>query len=132
MLIVSDHGFEASKSRPHLTGGHETRAAVHGVIFARGRGIPGSDSAGKVSVNDIAPSLLAWLGLPVARNMPGQPAPFLGISSPRMIASYDGIEVKRVEVRTPGHEEEILEQLRTLGYLEDDQPAAPEEDRPQE
>ena len=46
-------------------------------LFARGAGIaPGSDS-GTPSVNDVPPTILAWLGLPLGEDMDGRVTSFL-------------------------------------------------------
>lgn len=119
VMVFSDHGFEAEVSLMLLTGGHESAAALDGVIFARGRGIAPGQSAGPVNVFDIAPSVLAWLGVPVAREMPGRPAPFLGVEETARGVSYDDLPVERLTDAASGREEEIVEHLRSLGYLDE-------------
>nr|MCS5637688.1 alkaline phosphatase family protein [Myxococcota bacterium] len=120
VLVISDHGFEAGVSLMLLTGKHDTPAALNGVLFARGRGIARGQPAGPVNVFEIAPSVLTFAGLPVARDMVAGPAPFLGASEPEWIASYDPMSIDRYPPGRSGNEEEIIEQLRALGYLEDD------------
>jgi uncharacterized protein YbaP (TraB family) len=119
VMVVSDHGFEAGEHLGDLTGVHESEAALDGIVFARGPGIaPGSETAG-TSVNDVTPTILAWLGLPVGRDMQGQVASFV---RPRRklekIATHDTGEIERVGLAPSGSEEEILDQLRALGYIE--------------
>lgn len=122
VIVLSDHGFVAGAfpSRPELTGRHNTDAALHGVFFARGRGIaPGSSSEG-VSVNDVTPTVLAWLGLPLARDMDGRVAPFLDpdvVPAPGFVASYEGTPIERLDDQG-GAADIVLEQLRALGYFE--------------
>lgn len=124
VMVISDHGFEAGESLMLLTGVHDTPAALDGVLFARGRGIEAGGGVGPVSVYDVAPSLLAWLGVPTAANMPGRPADFLQLEAPLRIASYDGIAIERAPDTASGHEDEIVEHLRSLGYLETEDEAA--------
>ena len=119
VIVLSDHGFEAGEHLGDLTGVHESEAAVDGIVFARGPGIaPGSDS-GTPSVNDVTPTILAWLGLPLGEDMDGEVAAFVTPKAPvRKIATHDTSEIERLEIAPSGSEEEILDQLRALGYIE--------------
>jgi hypothetical protein len=118
VMVMSDHGFEARIRGDGLTGTHDTAAARDGVLFARGRGIaPGARVEG-TGVLDIAPTVLAWLGLPVARDMPGRIAPFAEVPAPGWVASYDGRPIERIGGSDSGVEDAIVEQLRELGYVE--------------
>ncbi len=88
------------------------------MIFARGRGIlPGGEPEG-MTVNDVTPTVLAWLGLPVADDMDGVPASFLGGERVGRIATYNTHPVERIGPGSSEAEHEILEDLRTLGYIE--------------
>ena len=120
VLVISDHGFEAGVSLMLLTGIHDAPAALDGVLFARGRGIAQGAPAGPVNVFEVAPSVLAFAGLPVARDMAAGPAPFLDGVEPEWIASYDPMSIERYAAERSGNEENIIEHLRALGYLEDD------------
>ena len=119
VMVVSDHGFEAREMLKHnTTGGHDTEAAVDGVIFARGPGVPKASSIRGMSVNDVTPTVLAWLGLPVARDMDGRPAPFLELPAREPVASYDTTPIERMGEGSSPAEPALLERLRALGYLE--------------
>jgi predicted AlkP superfamily phosphohydrolase/phosphomutase len=123
VLVVSDHGFEA-ETFDHVpqvqalrpTGGHESEQARDGVVFARGAGIATGPSTG-MTIHDVTPTILAWLGLPVGADMDGRPASFLGEREVASIPSWDETPVERRSAES-GAEQEILEQLRELGYLE--------------
>jgi predicted AlkP superfamily phosphohydrolase/phosphomutase len=118
VLVLSDHGFEAGVQPMRLTGTHETEKAQDGVLVARGRGIlPGAEVTG-TSVNDVTPTVLAWLGLPTAADMDGQPATFLDLRLHRPVASYDTIAVEHVGTQPSGVENQSLERPREVGYLE--------------
>ncbi len=120
VLVVSDHGFEAGKSLLFLTGVHDSDKAIDGIVFARGPDVgPVGGEPGPMSVNDVTPTILAWLGLPVAQDMDGRVASFLEIPEPRQIASYQGTRVEHVTAAPSGVEDEIVEELRKLGYLEE-------------
>jgi hypothetical protein len=117
VLVVSDHGFEAGVELGSLTGTHKSDAAIEGVLFARGRGIPAGDPAGDVSVLDVTPTILAWLGLPVALDMDGAVAGFVEERSDR-IESWDTEPIERVSSAPSGADAVLIEQLRELGYIE--------------
>jgi predicted AlkP superfamily phosphohydrolase/phosphomutase len=118
VMVVSDHGFEAGQALMLLTGVHESEKSINGVLFARGPGIPAGDSTGSVSIRDVTPTILAWLGLPVADDMDGRPAAFLRREASERIASYGHLTIERVSQAPSGVEDEIIEQLRGLGYVE--------------
>jgi predicted AlkP superfamily pyrophosphatase or phosphodiesterase len=122
VLVVSDHGFEAGSSMIFLTGEHKSAKALNGVIFARGAGVAQAADRRPISVNDITPTILAWWGLPVGRDMDGVPASFLGLPPEAVasVATYDGKPVERIGDGPSGAEEALFEQLRSLGYLEQD------------
>ncbi len=118
VIVVSDHGFEAGRALRFLTGVHESEDALDGILFASGPGITAGSRTDNVSVADITPSILAWMGLPVARDMDGKVASFLEIEHKPMIASHDVGNIEFLETAPSGVEQDIVEQLRSLGYLE--------------
>ncbi len=122
VMVVSDHGFEAGHALMSLTGLHDTKKAIDGVIYARGPGIAPGGEPGKISINDIAPTLLTWLGLPVAEDMDGSIAAFLVTHRVPAITSYDGLAVEFVNAEevASGVEGDIVDELKALGYLDAD------------
>ena len=67
----------------------------------------------------MTPTVLAWLGLPLGRDMDGRVAPFLERETavPGFVDTYDTQPIERLD----GGERAgavILEQLRSLGYFE--------------
>jgi hypothetical protein len=120
VMVVSDHGFEAGSRMIFLTGEHKSGKALNGVIFARGPDVVPPNDARPVSVNDVTPTILAWLGLPVGNDMDGRPASFLAVD-PEDIArvpTHDTRPVERLDGAPSGAEAVMLEHLRSLGYLE--------------
>jgi predicted AlkP superfamily phosphohydrolase/phosphomutase len=119
VVVVSDHGFESGTRLETLTGVHSSEHAANGVIFMRGPGIPvGVDSKG-ATVNDVTPTILAWLGLPAGEDMDGEILPFYEPGA--RIEPIETWDVEPIEVlggAASGSEDEILEQLRDLGYIE--------------
>ncbi len=120
VLVLSDHGFEGGQDLAALTGVHETDAALDGVLFARGPGIAPGSSTNGTSVNDVTPTVLAWWGLPLADDFDGQVGAFLTplAAQPDRIATYDVGEIERIEATASGSEDEIMDRLRALGYIE--------------
>jgi hypothetical protein len=118
VLVVSDHGFEAAADRFRLTGIHKTRAASDGVAFAAGPGIRAGSRSDGMAVVDVTPSVLAWLGLPLGRDMDGSPAAFLEREPPASIETWDRTPIERIGAPSPDAEDRLLEELRSLGYLE--------------
>jgi predicted AlkP superfamily phosphohydrolase/phosphomutase len=117
VIVLSDHGFEADRDGL-VTGNHRSPRAEMGVIFARGRGIPPKAEPEETTVNDITPTILAWLGLPIAEDMDGRVAPFLDVTRTKSILTYDTAPIRRLTEQDSGAEEAILEELRALGYVE--------------
>jgi arylsulfatase A-like enzyme len=123
-MVLSDHGFEAHgfgdpvNGKLVLTGGHETPAARDGLLIARGADIAHGVGLQGMSIADVTPTILAWLGLPVGADMDGVPAHFVGPGPFAQTASYDALEIEREAADASSVEGEIVEQLRGLGYLE--------------
>jgi predicted AlkP superfamily phosphohydrolase/phosphomutase len=118
VIVLSDHGFEAGVGYGFLTGVHQSEAAAEGVLFARGPGIPAGRPAGPVAIEAVTPTVLAWLGLPLAADMDGEPAPFLAVPRSGTVPTYDTEPVERLAPAPSGGEGAIVEQLRDLGYVE--------------
>lgn len=116
VIVLSDHGFSAAKTFPF--GEHVEGEALDGVIFARGRGIAPGSGSGDMGVLDVAPTALAWSGLPAGRDMPGRVARFLNVEAPAPIAGYETVPIPRLSRSASGGEADRLEQLRALGYVE--------------
>ena len=122
-MVVSDHGFEAGEEGSIVSGVHASERARDGVLFARGPGIRRPQAPRPISVNDVTPTILAWLGLPVAADMDGNAGAILSERTSGRIASYDGPIIERLGSGPSGAEEEIFEQLEALGYFESGTPA---------
>lgn len=120
VIVLSDHGFESGVDLVGLTGVHRGEESIDGVLFARGPGLPRGEhlEKGAVSIFDITPTVLAWFGIPIARDMDGRAADFVQTPRPLMVDTYDGTPVERVGPVPSGTNPVLLEQLRSLGYLE--------------
>ena len=89
------------------------------VISSRPVARAGGSSTEGVSINDVTPTVLAWLGWPLGRDMDGRVAPFLEYqaAAPEFVESYDTQPIERLE-GGEGADAIVLEQLRALGYFE--------------
>jgi len=134
VILVSDHGFKSGNNRPPRSDpriGKGDAADWHtpvGVLVAAGPEIrPGFD-LGAATVLDIAPTVVALYGLPVPRDMDGQPLvealrpEFLERHPIAWVDSYGGFRPPADEndmaAATGSPEDaEMIEKLRSLGYI---------------
>lgn len=121
VLLLSDHGFGADAD-PEIPGGHDH--APPGILVLDGPGIrPGRiDGA---SVYDILPTLMAAMDLPLAADLPGSPlvqAFCDGSYDPdaqATVASYGQGTPYVPKIAKPDDlDQELLQQLRSLGYID--------------
>jgi len=138
LLVMSDHGFklgelhdDPSKTRD-LRRISERYHREHGILYMFGNRIKRHARINEATQLDITPTLLALLGLDVARDMPGRVlVEALEITAPkRLIDSYE-VEGRAVEAATGDAEvdDQIKAHLRSLGYLENDGTVSPKGDR---
>ncbi len=74
----------------------------------------------RASTLDLTPIVLHALGLPVARDMAGRPRPeiFAGLPEVEWIDTYEGAEADEADGEETPSDEEVLERLRALGYVD--------------
>ena len=119
VIVLSDHGFEATSLPNTMDGIHDSDDARDGILYLRGRGVEAGASGGRIAHVDIVPTVLAWLGLPAASDTPGAVVGWVATATPQATPSYRGVvPVERIAVPASDVEENIIEQLRTLGYVE--------------
>jgi predicted AlkP superfamily phosphohydrolase/phosphomutase/Tfp pilus assembly protein PilF len=142
VLVISDHGFASGDSRPDdvkpfIEGRPGLWHDLQGIFLAHGPGVA-QGAIPTVTLYDIAPTILHLLGLPVPEDMPGKVLEkALDARSPAAgpvarVPSYEGLEeppagespanqassVRAESVPAGGAaEEEILAQLKSLGYV---------------
>ena len=94
VLLVSDHGF-GDAPPPHKMGG-EPYSGNHlddGIVLARGPGVVAGSRLDNVSILDLTPSILNYLGLPAGLDMAGRVVPELigskGSSSVQSVESWE-------------------------------------------
>jgi len=124
-VIVSDHGFYG----PRRTGDKGTHEhSEWGVFLVRSPLYTPGHKFGHLNLLDICPTLLALMGLPPAKDMPGTilAEGLTGLGEERV----PKMESQRVDTylplrpadgpageRDPAVDEEIRKQLRSLGYI---------------
>src|SRR3989454_3913229 len=134
VMIVSDHGFKTGAGRPLDVLPFTTEQPVEwhredGIFILSGPGARRGRLAPRATLFDIMPTLLSLLGLPASEEMPGRvlieaidPA-FASAHPARTIPSYERVGAPRettVVASSPGAreaEEELLANLRALGYI---------------
>jgi hypothetical protein len=115
VIALSDHGWEDTQWA------HARKP--DGFFVMAGGPVVASRERAAVSVYDVAPTVLALLGIPVPEDMDGDVArelvdPAFWERFPiRSVPSYEGPRESRAVVDNPAADEQILEQLRALGYV---------------
>jgi Flp pilus assembly protein TadD len=136
LLVTSDHGFKWGADRPcgFASSSWATAAFWHrpeGVIAAWGLRVRPSRERGSAKMLDVAPTVLALLGLPADRRMTGTPPTnaFHDVPALRREDVFSGVTVRRLSSATPTQEmsDEYTRKLLALGYISpsDTRPLAP-------
>jgi hypothetical protein len=121
VVVVSDHGFQREVREG--TAEYQHNFAPPGIFLAAGPAIRPGPVEG-LSIFEIMPLLVRVKGFPVAADLPGrlredilEPA-FLVRSPLRRVASYGRRGAVTVAQGRPAVDEEMLERLRALGYVQ--------------
>jgi len=132
LMVVSDHGFAADPDNPTRSGTH-FKHVRYSAIIARGPVIepatgikpaflPERFPTTGCRVTDVTPTILYWLGLPLAENFVGKPCSCLveGMKRPPSIPGYPFTPIKPPDVGIipRGLTEKAKEQFRALGYIQ--------------
>lgn len=147
VLVISDHGFQAGKRLPReqpaaefaenfderlreamkegvVTIGQPGNHHLDGILIASGGPIRAGATT-SAGILDVAPTVLALMGLPVPRDMPGRVLEEIAVpefweAHPiRRIDSYERLlSRKALPVSGTVDDEEALQMLRALGYIQ--------------
>jgi predicted AlkP superfamily phosphohydrolase/phosphomutase len=126
LLVSSDHGFKWGADRPcgFTSASWATAAFWHrpeGVIAAWGARVKPSRERGSAKMLDVAPTVLALLGVPADRRMTGtSPADaFRDVAVPRREDVFSQVAVRRLSAAatTRSEADEYARKLLALGYI---------------
>jgi len=126
LLVSSDHGFKWGADRPcgFTSASWATAAFWHrpeGVIAAWGARVRPSRERGSVKMLDVAPTVLALLGVPGDRRMTGTPTldAFRDVAVPRREDVFSRVTVRRLSAAatTRSEADEYTRKLLALGYI---------------
>jgi tetratricopeptide (TPR) repeat protein len=128
LVVLSDHGFSLGTLHrdPSFTRDMRRVSAEYhrdeGVLYLWGRSVRPGMTIERAEQLDIAPTLLALLGIGAARDMPGRVlSEALTLEAPdRVVDSFEGSSTERSHgPRASRVDPAILDRLRALGYLDD-------------
>jgi Tfp pilus assembly protein PilF len=123
LVVLSDHGFKLGELPDDPSKTRDMRRvseAYHldeGILFLYGAGVrPGLRIEGASTI-DIAPTVLALAGLPVAEDMPGRVLDEVVEAEVTTVATYDVPGERPAANRGSGIDSAVLEKLESLGYI---------------
>lgn len=135
LVVLSDHGFrlgelpdDPSRTRD-MRRVSEQYHAMHGILYLYGNHVRPAARLEEPAILDVTPTLLALLDLPAGQDMPGRvlSGAFRDLEIPARVATYETGRSGGEETAGDSKvDSQILEQLRSLGYL---QAASPSGDR---
>lgn len=119
VLVLSDHGFQASRAPTEgLYGEHRSPA----VLLAWGAGVPAAPTEPRpVDALDVAATIYARLGVPLAADMTGQPRGDLMALPERVppVQTYRRSEAAPALSNDALFDPRRMQQLEALGYIDD-------------
>lgn len=116
LIVLSDHGFQRANHLSAIDSNHRNPGVIMvwgGALAQRAQGQPPASA----SVTQIAPTILALLGVPVADDMAG--VPLSSLFSISGVSSVPSWRERAPRGDVPDTDPELLlQQLRALGYLD--------------
>jgi Flp pilus assembly protein TadD len=135
LMVISDHGFKSGaarlKNRPEIWAGNA--ALWHrpdGIVAFYGAGVKKGAAIEEPSIRDVAPTVLALMGLPRADDMPGHAIAsafdddVTKTFSTEHVATLDKKREDATAGTASGASEQTMKKLEALGYLTPDNPDA--------
>ncbi len=125
LIVISDHGFELGALQDDPSKTRDMRRVserfhrLRGISYAYGAHVNRGGSLGEPTILDVAPTVLALEKVPAAADMPGR-AMTTGIDVAPLVRvkTYEsGKAVPEVRTTDSNVDPEVLEHLRSLGYL---------------
>jgi tetratricopeptide (TPR) repeat protein len=133
LMVISDHGFRSGsvrlKNRPEIWAGNAAKwHRIDGVVAFYGAGVTRGATIEGASILDVAPTVLALMGLPRAQDMPGKPitsafsddvaATFATETVPTLDRPREAIAAEVPASNAAA--QETMKKLEALGYLAPD------------
>jgi len=123
-LVVSDHGFKSGDQRPDTSGRADTGLAplwhrLEGLLVLHGGPVKAGATLFSPGILDVAPTILALLGLPLSGELPGRVIDE-AFQRPPEVLRVDRYPPpsRRTRAAAPGEGDLArVEELRALGYL---------------
>ena len=131
LVVLSDHGFDLGALQDDPTKTRDMRRVSErfhreeGILYLYGRGVKRAGRIDQPVLVDVVPTVLALSGLPRASDMPGRAlAEVLDRPIPGpLVASYeDGAAAGPAGAQDAGVDPQIMERLKSLGYVGDAPP----------
>jgi predicted AlkP superfamily phosphohydrolase/phosphomutase/tetratricopeptide (TPR) repeat protein len=132
VMICSDHGFESGPLRtignPREPAGPAADHRQYGIFLAKGPNIRAGERVYGASLIDIAPTMLASLGIAIGEDMDGRPLLEIFRDAPAVetIPTWDEVEGPNPDgvhgeekPLDPEEAAELLNQFVALGYIDD-------------
>jgi Flp pilus assembly protein TadD len=131
LMVVSDHGFKSGESRLHnrpeiWAGNAADWHRLNGIVGFMGAGVKKGAQIQGASIIDVAPTILALMGLPAAEDMPGKAMrsaftdEAVATFSAQRVATLDRAREPVDAVAVSGASQETMKKLEALGYLTPD------------
>ena len=131
LMVISDHGFKSGEARlqdrPEIWAGNA--ALWHrpdGIVAFYGKGVRAGATIEGASIRDVAPTVLALMGLPRAQDMAGRPITdafeevVVAGFSPESVPTLDRPRVDPDATANSDANAETMKKLEALGYLAPD------------
>jgi arylsulfatase A-like enzyme len=111
-IIASDHGWTYS--------GYEHFGSPDGVFIISGPGVRRGNALNSATIRDIAPTILATIGVPISRQLEGRVLneAFAALPAMESVGSYDVSLIARPLDSTDLLDDEDEERLRAIGYID--------------
>jgi tetratricopeptide (TPR) repeat protein len=131
LMVVSDHGFKSGdarlRDRPEIWAGNASKwHRLDGIVALFGAGVRKGAAVEGASIVDVAPTILALMGLPRAEDMPGKAMrsafaeETAATFNPESVATLDRAREPVDPGAVSGATEETMKKLEALGYLTPD------------
>ena len=131
LVVLSDHGFELGALHDDPTRTRDMRRVserfhrIEGILYMYGDQVKRHARLERPGILDVAPTVLALLGMPAARDMPGRvlteglvdDATARGVARKRIASYEDGASGSDAAGGDAQVDDAVLARLRSLGYL---------------